>query len=194
MGLAAGLVAEAWGGDPGRRLDPRELGVPQQGVGTRPKGSKGRPIRGAACARPRRDFWPPGLPMAPRGLLRPSARGGRRPPSPSPLPPPARPCPPALAASASGRTGSPPGCRSRPRSHPPAPAPGPASEPAPGPPWLSRPRPPPSVVSAAPRRRRRRLPWPSAQTSRRERSRRPPPRAPTLLLELGGEGARPAGG
>lgn len=30
----------------GGRLNLRELGVPQQGVGTRPKGSKGRPVRG----------------------------------------------------------------------------------------------------------------------------------------------------
>ncbi|VCW84176.1 unnamed protein product, partial [Gulo gulo] len=44
------------------------------------------------------------------------------------------------------------------------------------PPWDPRPH----AAAAAPR-----LPWPCAQTPRRERSRRPPPRAPTLLLELG---------
>lgn len=103
---------------------------------------------------------------------------------------PSLPCPPAPAASASGRTGSLPGCRSRPHSRPPAPAPGPASAPAPGPPWLGGSRPPPSALSAAQRRRRSPpvlAPRPDAQLGA-EPPPPPPPRVPTRAPGTGRRG------
>ena len=111
-------------------------------------------------------------------------------------------CPPAPAASASGRTGSLPECRFRPHSRPPVPAPGPASAPAPGPPWLARSKPPPCARSAA--QRRRRSPpvlahCPDAQLEAELPP--PPPRAPTPSSPHPGSGnweararGRPGGG
>ena len=177
------MISEAWGGGL-ERLALKKEGVSHQGVGARLKqyerASRRRP--------PARGFGQvPGL-LAPPECARPRvAPGPLHPrwaaPRSAPL------CPPAPAASASGRTGSLPECRSRPHSRPPVPAPGPASAPAPGPPWLGRFRPPPCARSAAQRRRRSPpvlAPRPDAQLEAELPP--PPPRAPTLVLGIGRRG------
>lgn len=177
------MISEAWGGGL-ERLALKKEGVSHQGVGARLKqyerASRRRP--------PARGFGQvPGLLAPPECARSRVAPGPLHPrwaaPRSAPL------CPPAPAASASGRTGSLPECRSRPHSRPPVPAPGPASAPAPGPPWLGRFRPPPCARSAAQRRRRSPpvlAPRPDAQLEAELPP--PPPRAPTLVLGIGRRG------